>query len=164
MSSKTRPSWDEYFSLIAHVVSTRSNCVRRNVGAVIVDQQRNIISTGYNSPSRGMKHCDEGGCPRASLDIKSGELLEMCTAVHAEINAIIQAATQGRSTLGSTLYCTNRPCSQCTKTIINAGIGRVVYASEYSDALLESGLMDTEDVVFERSPVRPVVSVEWEDT
>ncbi len=96
------------------------------------------------------------------MDVKSGELLEMCTAIHAEMNAITQAATLGRTTLGATLYCTNRPCSQCTKTIINAGISRVVYTDEYTDALLESGYLDTTQVSFERSAVRPVISVDWQ--
>ena len=128
-----RKSWDEYFMEIAEIVKTRSTCLRRQVGAVIVKENR-IITTGYNGAPSGLKHCTEiGGCERARLNIPSGQRHELCRALHAEQNAIIQAAKLGVSIDGATLYCTHQPCSVCARMIINAGIKRVVYQEGYPD-------------------------------
>lgn len=135
MSNNERPSWDEYFTEMAKLVSTRSNCVSRKVGAVItVDNQ--IVSTGYNGAPKGLKHCvDNGGCLRKLNNIESGTRQEICRAVHAEQNAIISAAIKGVSIKGGTLYVNTYPCSICTRMLINAEIKRIVYDSEYSDQL-----------------------------
>lgn len=126
-----RPGWDEYFMNIAHVVASRSNCIKRQVAAVIVKNKR-IISTGYNGTPRGIKNCYEKGCPRCNSDVPSGEQLEQCFCSHGEENAIVQAAYHGISLKDSTLYSTFSPCLMCTKMIINAGIREVVFAREYS--------------------------------
>ena len=126
-----RPGWDEYFMKIAQVVALRSNCSRRQVAAVIVKDHR-IISTGYNGTPRGIKNCNEGGCPRCSSDAPSGTALEECICCHGEENAIVQAAYHGISVKDSTLYTTFSPCLLCAKMIINAGIREVVYAERYS--------------------------------
>ncbi len=126
-----RPSWDRYFIDIAKVVAKRSNCRRRHVAAVIVKDRR-IISTGYNGTPKGIKNCDEGGCPRCSSDAPSGEKLEECLCCHGEENAIVQAAYHGTSVNGATLYTTYSPCLLCAKMIINSGIAEVVYENRYS--------------------------------
>ena len=126
-----RPSWDEYFMEIAQVVAKRSNCSRRQVAAVIVKDHR-IISTGYNGTPRGIKNCNDGGCPRCSSHAPSGTALEECLCCHGEENAIVQAAYHGISVKDSTLYTTFSPCLLCAKMIINAGIKEVVYAERYS--------------------------------
>ena len=129
----TRISWDEYFMQMAELTSQRSTCLRRHVGAVIV-QNKHVIATGYNGAPRGLKHCAEiGGCLREELNVPSGERHELCRALHAEQNAIIQAAKLGVSIDGATLYCTHQPCSVCARMIINAGIKRVVYQEGYPD-------------------------------
>ena len=130
----TRPSWDEYFMKIAHLVAERSTCLRRVVGAIIVKDKR-IISTGYNGSPRGLDHCLEIGCMRERLGIPSGERHELCRGAHAEQNALIQAASAGSSMEGATMYCTTAPCSTCSKMIINAGIMRLVLGSGYPDQL-----------------------------
>ncbi len=131
-----RPGWDEYFMEFAVLTSRRSTCLRRKVGAVIV-QDRHIIATGYNGAPRGLEHCDEraGGCLREQLGIPSGEKHELCRALHAEQNAIIQAATLGQSVEGATIYITHQPCVICAKMIINAGIERIVVREGYPDEL-----------------------------
>jgi dCMP deaminase len=129
-----RPSWDEYFISIAYLVSTRSTCLRRKVGAVLVKDKR-IIATGYNGAPSGLKHASEVGCLREELKIPSGERHELCRGLHAEQNAIIQAALHGVSTKGATLYCTHCPCSLCTKMLINAGIKEIIYVEGYPDWL-----------------------------
>ena len=126
-----RPDWDEYFMRIAQVVALRSNCSRRQVAAVIVKDHR-IISTGYNGTPRGIKNCNEGGCPRCASDAPSGTALEECLCCHGEENAIVQAAYHGIAVKGSTLYMTFSPCLLCAKMIINAGIAEVVYGERYS--------------------------------
>lgn len=125
-----RPDWDTYFMDIAHVVASRSNCIRRKVAAVITREER-ILSTGYNGTPRGVKNCYEGGCPRCASDAASGEKLGDCICAHAEENSIVQAAFHGISIRGGTLYCTISPCLMCAKMIINAGIVEVVYEEEY---------------------------------
>ncbi len=143
---KMRPDWDEYFMNIAEVVSSRSNCSRRHVAAVVVKDRR-IISTGYNGTPRGIKNCFEGGCPRCSSDAPSGTDLDRCLCSHGEENAIVQAAYHGISLKDSTLYTTFSPCLLCAKMIINAGILRVVYKQRYSldetagDLLREAGVI-----------------------
>ena len=127
-----RPTIDEYFMNIAKVVATRSTCLRHHVGAVIVRDKR-IISTGYNGSPKGLKHCLDIGCIRDQENIESGTKVEICRAIHAEQNAIIQAALHGTSTEGATLYCTHQPCIICAKMIINAGIIKVIYGEDYPD-------------------------------
>jgi dCMP deaminase len=129
-----RPSWDEYFMEIARLVVSRSTCLRRQVGAVIVKDKK-ILATGYNGAPLGLPHCIDVGCLRDTLKIPSGERHELCRGLHAEQNAIIQAAYYGISINGATLYCTNLPCIICTKMLINAGITRVVYEKGYADDL-----------------------------
>jgi dCMP deaminase len=131
-----RPTWDEYFMKITALVAERSTCLRRKVGAIIVKDKR-IISTGYNGAPRGLAHCLEIGCLREQMDIPSGERHELCRGAHAEQNAIIQAAGGGTSMEGATMYCTDSPCSTCTKMIINAGIRRLVLGKKYPDRLGE---------------------------
>ena len=134
MNHEARPDWDNYFMAIASVVATRSTCLRRKVGAVIV-RDRQIISTGYNGAPKGVPHCAEVGCLREKLGIPSGERHEICRGAHAEINAIAQAAATGSTTAGADMYCTHEPCSFCTKAMINAGIRRVLYVFPYPDPL-----------------------------
>jgi len=129
-----RPDWDTYFLDIIEVVSRRSTCCRRSVGAGLV-RDRRILATGYNGAPSKLKHCLDIGCLREQLKVPSGERHELCRGLHAEQNAIIQAALHGVSTKESTLYCTNHPCVICAKMIINAGITRVVYRDGYSDNL-----------------------------
>jgi dCMP deaminase len=130
-----RPSWDEYFMEMALLTAKRSTCMRRNVGAVIV-QDKHIIATGYNGAPKGIPHCEEiGGCLREKMNIPSGERHELCRALHAEQNAIIQAATLAQSIEGASIYITNQPCVICAKMIINAGIKRIVVKEGYPDKL-----------------------------
>ncbi|MCX5854190.1 MAG: cytidine/deoxycytidylate deaminase family protein [Deltaproteobacteria bacterium] len=136
-----RPNWDEYFMDIAALVSKRSTCRRRGVGAVLV-RDRRILSTGYNGAPSGMRHCLDIGCLREQLNIPSGERHELCRGLHAEQNAIIQAAFHGVSVNGSTLYCTNHPCVICSKMIINAGIVHVIVREHYRDDLAEEMLRE----------------------
>jgi dCMP deaminase len=129
-----RPSWDQYFIAIANMVRTRSTCLRRQVGAVVVKEKR-ILSTGYNGAPRGMRHCSETGCLREAADVPPGERHELCRGIHAEQNAIVQAAAFGVCIQGSTLYCTHFPCVLCSKMLINAGITRLVVEKSYPDPL-----------------------------
>jgi dCMP deaminase len=131
-----RPTWDEYFMKITHIVAERSTCMRRMVGATIVKDKK-IVSTGYNGAPKGLEHCLEIGCLREKMGVPSGERHELCRGAHAEQNAIIQAATSGTSMEGATMYCTDSPCSTCTKMIINAGISRLVLGKKYPDELGE---------------------------
>jgi len=127
-----RPHWNRYFMEFAKVASTRSTCMRRKVGAVIVKNNM-VISTGYNGAPRGITHCDVAGCVRAEMQVPSGERHELCRGVHAEQNAIIQAARYGVCIDSADLYCTTRPCVICMKMIVNANIGRVYYCEGYTD-------------------------------
>ncbi len=131
-----RPSWEEYFMSIARQVSTRSTCLRRQVGCIIVVEKR-IVSTGYNGAPSGLPHCDEVGCLRESHGVATGERHELCRGLHAEQNAIIQAALYGTAVRGGTLYCTHKPCVLCTKMLINAGIVTVRYLEGYPDELAD---------------------------
>lgn len=138
-----RPSWERYFMDITELVARRSTCIRRAVGAVIV-KDRQILATGYNGAPSGLQHCLEIGCMREKLNVPSGERHELCRGIHAEQNAIIQAAYHGVSIKGASLYCTNLPCSICAKMIINAGIVRIYYKDGYADAMSEQMLREAE--------------------
>ena len=129
-----RPDWHTYFMEITELVARRSTCLRRHVGAVIVKNKR-MLATGYNGAPAGVTHCSETGCLRARLNVPSGERHELCRGIHAEQNAIIQAAFHGVSIQGASLYCTNQPCSICAKMIINAGISAVYYKDGYDDPM-----------------------------
>ena len=142
-----RPSWDEYFMEIAHVVAKRSNCSRRHVGAVI-ERNNHFLSAGYNGTPHGVKNCYEGGCPRCAGHTPSGKGLDECLCVHAEQNAICQAAFFGHAVEGATMYITLSPCLTCAKLIINAGIKEVVYDDDYTNFL------DTVKTMFKSAGVK----------
>jgi len=129
-----RPSNDEYFMEMAQLVSSRSTCLRRKVGAVIVKDKR-VLSTGYNGSPKGTKHCEELGCIRVQMNVPSGTRHELCRGVHAEQNAVTQAAYFGVSVDGASIYTTTYPCSMCAKILINAGIREIIYSEGYSDDL-----------------------------
>jgi dCMP deaminase len=131
-----RPTWDEYFLKMAYLVAERSTCLRHHVGAVIV-KDNHVISTGYNGAAAGVKDCLELGCLRDQLGIASGTRHEICRAIHAEQNAIIQAALHGKTTQGATIYCTHSPCIICAKMIVNAKIKRFVTSNYYPDKSYE---------------------------
>lgn len=133
-SKQERPSWIKYFMDITELVAKRSTCLRRAVGAIIV-KDKQILSTGYNGAPSGIRHCSEVGCLRDRLKVPSGQRHELCRGIHAEQNAIIQAAYHGVSIKGATLFCTNLPCSICAKMIINAGIKKIYYRSGYADEM-----------------------------
>jgi len=138
---------------ICHVVASRSTCVRRNVGALLVKDRR-ILTTGYNGPPKGMAHCDErGGCYRDAQQIPSGQRQELCRALHAEQNAILQAAVHGVALdEGITCYCTNLPCVTCAKMLLNANVTRIVYEGDYPDALAREMLQEAEVELCRRVP------------
>ncbi|WP_347489382.1 deoxycytidylate deaminase [Desulfoscipio sp. XC116] len=129
-----RPAWDDYFMAITEVVARRSTCLRRQVGAVIVQEHR-ILATGYNGAPAGMRHCLEIGCLREKRGIPSGERHELCRGLHAEQNALLQAAVHGISIAGGVFYVTHQPCVLCAKMMANARISRVVYRGDYPDRL-----------------------------
>ncbi|OGC03993.1 cytidine deaminase [candidate division WOR-1 bacterium RIFOXYA12_FULL_43_27] len=137
-----RPSWDEYFLKITFDAAERATCVKRKVGAIIVKNNR-ILSTGYNGAPKGLEHCTEATCLRKKLNIPSGERHELCRGLHAEQNAIIQAAVYGVNIEGGTLYCTFQPCVICVKMMLNAGIKRLVYKGDYPDKLAEAMLKES---------------------
>jgi len=122
---------------MAQVVSKRSTCLRRQVGAILV-KDKHILSTGYNGAPKGLKHCSEVGCLRVKLNVPSGKRHELCRGLHAEQNAIIQAAVFGTSIKNSVLYCTNTPCVVCVKMLINAGVNEIVFAGDYPDNLAKT--------------------------
>lgn len=129
-----RPDWLEYFFRFAELASTRSSCLSRQVGAVIV-KDKQIMATGYNGAPTNTPHCGERGCLRKEMDVPSGERHELCWGVHAEQNAIIQAAKHGVKIEGSDLFCTVSPCAICMKMIVNAGIENIFFAGTYPDKL-----------------------------
>ena len=135
----TRPAWEQYFMDIACLVARRSTCRRRHVGAIVVRDKR-ILATGYNGAPSGLPHCLDIGCLREQLGIPSGERHELCRGLHAEQNVIIQAAYHGVCIKDATLYCTNLPCSICSKMLINAGIRAIKYKEGYADAMAEEML------------------------
>jgi len=147
MTKGERPDWDAYFMEIAGIIAKRSTCLRRNVGALIVKDKR-ILATGYNGAPSGLAHCRDLGCLRELKHVASGERHELCRGLHAEQNAIIQAAYHGVSIKGAALYSTHLPCSICVKMVINAGIGHVLHLEGYPDDLAatlisESGIIIT---------------------
>ncbi len=148
MSKKERSDWSDYFFEFAKLASKRSTCMRRKVGAVLV-KDKMVIATGYNGPPRGVSHCQElsKACPREEMNIPSGQRHELCRGLHAEQNAIIQAAKSGVSIGGAELYCSTKPCAICTKMIINAGISKVYYLEDYDDQLAKD-LASESDVKF----------------
>lgn len=149
---QVRPDWDDYFMGIAKVVALRSNCIKRKVAAVIVKDKR-IIATGYNGTPRGIKNCNEGGCPRCNSIGVSGKGLDECLCSHAEENAIVQSAYHGVSIKGSVLYTTFSPCLTCTKMIINAGISEVVYNVEYPLAETALRLLTEAQIIIRKQNV-----------
>ena len=141
----SRPSWDEYFMTLADQVATRTTCLRRGVGAIIVKDRR-ILATGYNGAPAGIRHCCEVGCLRKELGVPSGQRHEICRGLHAEQNAIIQAARYGIDISGASIYITTQPCVVCAKMLINAGITEIIYQNPYPDdlsmeMLAESGIL-----------------------
>ena len=136
-----RPSWPEYFISIAKLVATRSTCLRRSVGAVLVKDKR-ILATGYNGAPTGIRHCKETGCLRENLEVNPGERHELCRGLHAEQNVIIQSAYYGVVTKDTTLYSTHKPCIICTKMLINAGIKKIFFLEGYPDALADEMLSE----------------------
>jgi dCMP deaminase len=156
-SALPRPSWDEYFMMIAEVAAMRANCIKRRIGAVIVHNQQ-ILSTGYNGTPRGVTNCSAGGCPRCARVADSGSDLGECLCVHAEENALLQAAANGVAIRGATLYCTYCPCSYCAKHIVNAGIREVVFREGYPHATVVETLFKEAGIVLRRLE-SPKVSV-----
>ena len=136
INDEERPNYDEYFMEMARIVSKRSTCLRRKVGAILV-KNRHILSTGYNGAPKGLKHCSEVGCLREQLKVPSGVRFEVCRGFYAEQNAIIQAAVFGVPIKDSILYCTNTPCVVCIKMLINAGVKEIVYSGKLPDEFLE---------------------------
>jgi len=129
-----RPGWDEYFISMASLASMRSTCLRRKVGAVLVKDKK-ILATGYNGAPSNITHCEKTGCLRAKLNVPSGQRHELCRGLHAEQNAILQAALHGTSVKDSILYATNQPCIICAKMLINAGIKKLIIAGHYPDKM-----------------------------
>lgn len=151
---RKRPGWESYFLQMARLASTRSTCLRRQVGAVLVKEKK-ILATGYNGVPSGIEHCLDIGCLREKEGIPSGERHELCRGLHAEQNAILQAAYHGVSIRGSLLFCTNFPCIICSKMLINAGIQGIYYLEGYPDALSEEILKEA------RMEIRQVTEVDF---
>jgi dCMP deaminase len=151
-----RPDWDEYFLKMALLVAERSTCRRHHIGAVAV-KGKHVIATGYNGAPAGMKDCTELGCLRDELGIASGTRHEICRAIHAEQNAIIQTARHGGEIDGATIYCTHTPCVLCAKMLVNCKISRFVTFSEYADDSF-LGLFKAKGIFFEkrRKPNRAI--------
>lgn len=141
-----RPNWDEYFFKIIDVVKERSTCIRRQVGAVIV-KDNHILATGYNGVPTGISHCEDVGCLREKLNVPSGQRHELCRGLHAEQNAIIQAAKYGIMIEGSKIYTNAKPCSICTKMIINSGIKEIIFIEYYNDPLADELLSETDLII-----------------
>lgn len=128
---------------ITKMVAKRSTCLRRQVGAILVKDKR-ILATGYNGSPAGLRHCEEVGCLREDSSVPSGERHELCRGLHAEQNAIIQAAYHGIAISGATVFCTNKPCVICSKMIINAGITKICYDQDYDDLLADQMLAEAD--------------------
>ena len=139
--NRNRPDWEVYFLKMAQLASTRSTCIRRHVGAVLVKEKK-ILATGYNGVPSGISHCSDVGCLRDKEQVPSGQRHELCRGLHAEQNAILQAAYHGVSIQGSVLFCTNFPCVICSKMLINAGIRQIFYLEGYPDSLSERMLKE----------------------
>jgi len=134
MATTERPSWDTYFMRIAGEVALRSTCMRRQIGALIV-RDRRILATGYNNVPSGIEHCTAKGCLRDQLNIPSGQRVELCRGIHAEQNAVVQAAKYGTAIDGASMYTTTQPCILCAKIMINAGITEIVFVGDFPDQL-----------------------------
>ena len=134
-----RMPWPDYFMNITYLVRERSTCLRRKVGAIAV-KDRHILATGYNGAPSGVRHCLETGCLREQMGIPSGQRHEICRGLHAEQNAIIQAARYGINITGASIYVNTQPCIVCAKMLINAGIDEIVYQNPYPDELAMSML------------------------
>lgn len=156
-----RPSWDDYFLRIAFVVSSRSTCLRRHVGAVLVLDKR-ILATGYNGAPSGLPHCNETGCLREEMGVPSGQRHELCRGLHAEMNGLLQAARHGICIDGATVYCTCTPCSLCAKMLINGGIKRIVVAGDYPDELA-SMMLNQAGIDVEVRDFEPPSDLKWEE-
>jgi dCMP deaminase len=148
-----RLSWPEYFMRITFLVAERSTCLRRKVGAIAVKDRR-ILATGYNGAPAGLKHCLEVGCLREQLGVPSGQRHELCRALHAEQNVIIQAALHGVSIRGASIYATTQPCLICSKMLINCGIKTIFFADGYPDELARA-MLEEAGVRFERFELPP---------
>lgn len=149
MNTRKRDSWKAYFLGLAKAVASRSTCLRRQVGCVLVKDNR-ILATGYNGAPKGLQHCSElKACLRDRLNVPSGERHELCRAVHAEQNAIAQAATYGIAVQGADIYCSHKPCSLCAKLLINCGIKRIFYAEGYPDDLADT-MLSNAGIVLEK--------------
>jgi dCMP deaminase len=146
-----RPTRDEYFMQMAKLAATRSTCLRRKVGAVIV-KDSHVLSTGYNGSPRGVSHCEEKGCLRVLMNVPSGTRHELCRGVHAEQNAVTQAAYFGTSVKDATIYTTTFPCSLCAKILINSGIKEIVYSEGYADDLSKDLLEEAKIKLREFTP------------
>lgn len=142
----SRPDNDTYFMQMADLVATRSTCLRRKVGAVVVKEKR-VLTTGYNGAPKGLRHCAEVGCVRTQNNVESGTRHELCRGVHAEQNAVIQAAYFGASIKDASIYTTNFPCVMCAKILVNAGIIEVVYKDDYEDPLSKEIMNESKVVV-----------------
>lgn len=142
MIDSGREDWISYFMSMAHLVAKRSTCLRRQVGAVAVINNR-IIATGYNGAPSRLKHCAEIGCQREILNIPSGQRHELCRAIHAEQNVIIQAATSGSNMYGAIIFCTHQPCVICAKMLANCGVSQIYIANRYPDKDAERVLCDS---------------------
>lgn len=153
MALDRRPRWEDYFMDIARVVATRSTCLRRQVGALLV-RDRRLLTTGYNGAPAKMRHCSETGCLRQERGVPAGTQHELCRGLHAEQNAIIQAALHGVNTAGSVLYVTHQPCVVCAKMLINAGVQSIVHAGDYPDELAQAMLREA-DVQVRRLELAP---------
>ena len=147
----SRPDNDTYFMRMADLVATRSTCLRRQVGAVIMKEKR-VLTTGYNGAPKGLKHCAEVGCIRTQNNIESGTRHELCRGVHAEQNAVIQAAYFGASIKDASIYTTNFPCVMCAKILVNAGIIEVIYKDDYEDPLSKDIMNESKVIVRRYEP------------
>ena len=147
----SRPDNDTYFMRMADLVATRSTCLRRQVGAVIMKEKR-VLTTGYNGAPKGLKHCAEVGCIRTQNNIESGTRHELCRGVHAEQNAVIQAAYFGASIKDASIYTTNFPCVMCAKILVNAGIIEVIYKDDYVDPLSKDIMNESKVIVRRYGP------------
>lgn len=151
-----RPEWDTYFMKFALLASSRSTCLRRQVGAIAV-RDHQVLATGYNGAPKGIEHCAVTGCIRSKMNVPSGTRHELCRGVHAEQNVITQAAKQGMSLRDSTLYTTLSPCSICAKMIINAGVARIVYLGNYSENM---GLKMAKEAGIDILHIKPLNALE----
>jgi dCMP deaminase len=142
----SRPDNDTYFMQMADLVATRSTCLRRQVGAVVVKEKR-VLTTGYNGAPKGLRHCAEVGCVRTQNNVESGTRHELCRGVHAEQNAVIQAAYFGASIKDASIYTTNFPCVMCAKILVNAGIIEVIYKDDYEDPLSKAIMNESKVIV-----------------